>query len=135
MCVCKEEITEISLKAQTFVHCTYIKSKKQLMVTDTQGIGYTLCDPEIATVRQIDPADQSIYFCTGDLSTDAIEPFFEKHERNMYCKLLKLPEIHKVLYMSMANNATIHFLNCFVFDKSMEPNDLDEDLTSYTAYE
>lgn len=28
--------------------------------------------------------------------------------------------------MSMANNATIHLLNCcFVFDKNMEPNDLD----------
>ena len=93
ICVGTEVSTEVSLKAETFVHYTYIKSKKQLMVTDIQGIEYTLCDPEIASVTQQDPSDQSIYFCTGNLSTQAIETFFGKHECTMYCKLLKLPEI------------------------------------------
>ena len=96
VCVEKKDTTEVSLKAEAFVHYTYIKSKKQLMVTDIQGIGYTLCDPEIATVQQCDPDDQSIYFCTGNLSNQAIDPFFEKHECNMYCRLLELPEIQKV---------------------------------------
>lgn len=96
LCAGKEETTEVSLKAETFVHYTYIKSKKQLMVSDIQGIGYTLCDPEIASVTQQDPADSSIYFCTGNLSTQAIEPFFEKHVCNMYCRLITLPEVHTV---------------------------------------
>jgi hypothetical protein len=34
ICVATKESTEVSLKAETFVHYMYIKSKKQLMVTD-----------------------------------------------------------------------------------------------------
>lgn len=31
------------------VHYTYVKSQQQLMVTDIQGVDYTLCDPEVAS--------------------------------------------------------------------------------------
>ena len=76
-CVDRKKSTEISLKAETFVHYTYIKSKKQLMVTDIQGIEYSLCDPEIASTTQVDPVDETVYFCTGNLSTLAIKTFSE----------------------------------------------------------
>lgn len=42
--ICMESNEELELKAQTFVHFTYVKSKEQLMVTDIQGVGYSLCD-------------------------------------------------------------------------------------------
>ena len=41
-----ESNEELELKAQTLVHFTYVKSKEQLMVTDIQGVGYSLCDPK-----------------------------------------------------------------------------------------
>ena len=47
MCVAPDDVSEISHKAETSVHCTYVKSQQQLMVTDIQGVDYTLCDPEV----------------------------------------------------------------------------------------
>ena len=88
--ICMESNEELDLKAQTFVHFTYVKSKEQLMVTDIQGVGYSLCDPEVASTQQVDVADKSIFFCTGNLSTAAINTFKSEHKCNTYCKLLKL---------------------------------------------
>ena len=34
-------------KAETFVHFIFQKSKRKLMITDIQGVGMVLCDPEI----------------------------------------------------------------------------------------
>lgn len=44
-----DDVSEISHKAETYVHYTYVKSQQQLMVTDIQGVDYTLCDPEVAS--------------------------------------------------------------------------------------
>ena len=41
--------SEVSLKAETFVHYTYVKSGKKLMVVDIQEKGYGICDPEITS--------------------------------------------------------------------------------------
>lgn len=92
--VCVTQTTEHSLKAEAFVHYTYEKSSQQLMVTDIQGVGYTLCDPEIVTATQIYPTDSSIYFCTGNLFTAAIKSFFGHHNCNKYCKLFNLEEVN-----------------------------------------
>ena len=46
--ICLNDL-DITEKAETFVHYTYEKSNKRLMMTDLQGVGYQLCDPEIAT--------------------------------------------------------------------------------------
>ena len=35
-------------KADTFVHYTCEKSQRNLVVLDIQGVGYSLCDPEVA---------------------------------------------------------------------------------------
>ena len=87
--ICSEEASELSMKAETFSHYMYKKSNTQLMVLDIQGVGYTLCDPEIASTTHMDERN-NFYFCTGNWSTKAIECFFDKHKCNKYCKLLNL---------------------------------------------
>ena len=82
--------SEVCLKAETFVHYTYVKSGTKLMVVDIQGKGYHLCDPEIASADLRDANDQTILFCSGNLSYTAIERFKEVHVCNKYCTLLKL---------------------------------------------
>lgn len=53
--------SELSSKAETFFHYTYISSEKQLMVLDIRGVEYTLCDPEKATFELVANADNSIF--------------------------------------------------------------------------
>ena len=54
-------------KCEAFVHYTYVVTKEQLMVVDIQGVGFQLCDPEIASQTLKDETD-SILFCTGNFS-------------------------------------------------------------------
>ena len=84
--------SEFSLKAETFVHYTYVKSGKKLMVVDIQGKRYCLCDPEIASADLRDANDNTILFCSGNLSYSAIENFKEVNVCNQYCTLLKLDQ-------------------------------------------
>ena len=92
--VCGDDVGVISLKAETFSHYTYERSDKQLMVLDIQGIGYNLCDPEIASSRLREGDDKSpILFCTGNLSETAINNFLTGHSCNKFCRLLQLPEM------------------------------------------
>ena len=86
--VCEED-TMLCKKAQAFSHFTYEKSEGKVMVLDIQGSGYTLYDPEIASA-EIHNEDGGYQFCTGNLAGRAIESFFEVHQCNSYCKLLKL---------------------------------------------
>jgi hypothetical protein len=83
---------DVGLKAQCYCHYTYVKSGKQLMVLDIQGVNYQLCDPEISSTNLKDTADQDILFCCGNLYTQAIENFLAFHDCNKYCELLKLPK-------------------------------------------
>ncbi|XP_022798488.1 alpha-protein kinase vwkA-like [Stylophora pistillata] len=76
-------------KAQAFVHFTYEKSEGKLIVLDIQGAGYTLYDPEIASLDLL-TEDGTYQFCPGNLSEIAIKKFFEKHQCKKYCKLLGL---------------------------------------------
>ena len=80
-----EEEEETYAKAQCLVHYTYIMSEKKLMILDIQGAGYSLYDPEIATV-DIQDGDE-IYFCCGNLSSQGIEKFLSNHSCNKYCKV------------------------------------------------
>ncbi|CAB4028614.1 Transient receptor potential cation channel subfamily M member 6 [Paramuricea clavata] len=75
---------------EKFINNTGEKSNQQFMVTDIQGVNYSLCDPEIATAELADPDDQAIRFCTGNLSDTAIQSFLTCHECNRYCEMLKL---------------------------------------------
>ena len=81
--------SEAAKKAQTFAHYSYIKSGKQIMVLDLQGVGFYLCDPEIAS-STLRADDSSIYFCAGNLSKTAIGTFLEQHRCNEFCRSLNL---------------------------------------------
>ena len=45
----REDFKEKLLKAECLAHYSYHYSKNRLLLTDIQGVGYTLIDPEIAT--------------------------------------------------------------------------------------
>ena len=80
------------MKAEAFSHFTYQKSGQQLMVVDIQGVGHQLFDPEIATSTLMDD-DMSIFFCCGNLSTQAITKFKAVHVCNKFCNMLELKKM------------------------------------------
>ena len=84
-----EEDNDVADKAECFCHYIYEKSEKKLVVLDIQRSGYMLYDPEIASVEIVD-SDGNYQFCTGNLSTVAIERFLRNHKCNKYCELLNL---------------------------------------------
>lgn len=86
------EGSELSMKAESFVHYSYVASAKQLTIVDIQGVNYAVCDPEIASSTLM-ARDDTILFCSGNLSTTAIEEFLSKHTCNKYCLLLKLDQV------------------------------------------
>ena len=64
------------------------------MITDLQGVGYQLCDPEIATQTIVEEkSDKSKMlvedlFWAGNLSTAAFEIFEQENVCNKYCAKL-----------------------------------------------
>ena len=90
---------DITVKAETFVLYTHEKSNNRLMITDLQGVGYQICDPEIATQTIVEEkSDKSkmlveYMFCAGNLSTTAFENFVRKHVCNKYCTKLGLTHL------------------------------------------
>ena len=85
-------------KAEALAHFSDDVSKQKFLSVDIQGIGYRLCDTEIAsidlTTKEID--GDKLNFCTGNLSTKAKDTFFVHHQCNKYCKALGLKEFVKV---------------------------------------
>ena len=59
------------------------------MVLDLQGVGFNLCDPEIAS-STLFADDSSTYFCAGNLSKVAIDTFLAQHICNEFCRSLNL---------------------------------------------
>lgn len=82
--------SDVAEKAECFAHYTYVESGKKLVVLDIQGTGCKLYDPEIATEQLFDEHDNSIYFCSGNLSQTAIDTFMTEHVCNKYCDMLDL---------------------------------------------
>lgn len=80
--------SEVASKAEVFAHFTY--NHRPTMVSDIQGTGYSLCDPEIASTKFLDQDSHTILFCCGNLSTQAIEQFFAEHKCGKHCALLGL---------------------------------------------
>ena len=88
--VCGDPESDICKKAECFAHYSFIRSDNELMVLDIQGCDDKLCDPEVAT--QEPQLDGEYLFCTGNLSSSAIESFSATHVCNDFCKILGLPE-------------------------------------------
>lgn len=89
--VCGDITSAICKKAACLAHYSFQQSEKKLMVLDIQGCNNHLFDPEIATMEII--SDGEYLFCTGNLSSNAINNFCVFHECNEYCKLLELPSL------------------------------------------
>ena len=51
---------ELHAKAETLSHYSYCRSGKQIMVLDIQGCGYSITDPEVATVERTDKLNNTI---------------------------------------------------------------------------
>ena len=69
--------------------------EKIFMLLDLQGVGYLLCDPEIATIDiRVKEGDtkSEFYFCLGNLSTNAIHGFMATHKCNRICRTLGFKE-------------------------------------------
>ena len=81
-----DEKDEVMMKAEAFMHFSFIKSQGNLMITDIQGIGYYLTDPEVASKKAFD-GDKK-FFCEGNCSIVAITNFMDAHDCNKFCKLL-----------------------------------------------
>ena len=90
-CVIYRPHREISQKAQSLVHYTWEKSQHYLLLTDIQGVGYELTDPEIATAKGYE--NNKLNFCAGNLADTAIMTFQTPHACNEYCLALKLENI------------------------------------------
>ena len=90
---------EITEKAETFAHNTYEKLNNRLMITDLQGVGYNLCDAEIATQTIVkEKSDKSKMFvkplcCVGNLSTTAFKNFERERVCNTYCIKLERAQL------------------------------------------
>ena len=84
---------EVASKAEAFVHFTYVKSQKAVMVLDIQGTGYNLYDPEVASTKLQDEETKSLLFCCGNLSTNAIDLFLSSHKCGKYCAFLGIDSL------------------------------------------
>lgn len=91
--VCGNTKTELCQKAECFAHYSFERSDKQLIVLDIQGCGYMLCDPEVATKETT--SEGEFLFCTGNLSSAAIEEFTSSHVCNKFCNILDLPMLNE----------------------------------------
>ena len=85
-------------KAEALAHFSYVISKQKFLLVDIQGIGFQLCDPEIASADLMTKEDDEdkLNFCIGNLSTKAIDNFFGQHKCNQYCNTLALKKFVKV---------------------------------------
>lgn len=70
-----------------FAHWTLEYTKEALVVTDLQGVKLRLTDVEVATAEKG-------YFGIGNLGSDAIDTFKEKHVCNDVCRRLGLTDLN-----------------------------------------
>ena len=64
--ICLNDL-DITEKSETFVHYTYEISNNRLMITDLQGLGYQLFDPEIATQTIVEEKSDKSKMLVEDL--------------------------------------------------------------------
>ena len=76
-------------KADTFVHYSYEKSQKILVVLAIQGVGYSLRGPEVAS-KENETDSEEHYFYFSNLSEKATLNFTETHVCNRFCRALGL---------------------------------------------
>ena len=65
-------------KAEALAHFSYQVSQKKILLVDIQGIGFRLCNLEIASADLMshEKDGDNLIFCLGNLSHCAIDKFF-----------------------------------------------------------
>ena len=96
-------------KAECLAHFTFMKSEEQLLLTDIQGCGFVLTDPEIASSEI--SQEKEIMFCVGNYCRKAIKNFGLSHECNTWCKAAGLVSIDKSKYQSYDDSVDFNFLD------------------------
>eukprot|EP00794_Sanderia_malayensis_P002045 gene2045-2324_t len=81
-------------KVECLVHFSFESTDQQMMLVDIQGVGYHLCDPEIATRDLIEYGE--VNFCAGNLSLYAIDTFCRQHICNNFCKMIGLQDLQSM---------------------------------------
>ena len=84
---CDKE-SELAKKAECLAHFSFEKSNESLLLTDIQGCGEILTDPEIASANLAE--NKELLFCIGNYCRKAIKCFGLSHECNSYCQLVGL---------------------------------------------
>ena len=103
-CNTLDELTDIQLKAHCLAHFTLFKSEEKLLLTDIQGFGMVLTDPEIASSEF--SIDEKALFCVGNICRKAIKLFGMIHECNKYCKLAGLHDLDLDKFQSYDDTIT-----------------------------
>lgn len=99
-----ESQEEHFLKAECLAHYTFEKSDENLLLTDIQGFGFKLCDPEIASINVY--KDDEALFGIGNLSRHAIKKFGVTHKCNQYCTQLSLREFSEEYFQEFSTDLT-----------------------------
>jgi hypothetical protein len=84
---------EIFLKACALAHFSFVNSKGKVMVLDIQGAGFTMTDPELASMQLTHTSEDGTrenLFGGGNQGQKGINKFLEVHTCNKYCLLLGL---------------------------------------------
>ena len=89
--ICGDTNSPVCNNAECLAHFSFERSNKEIMVVDIQGCDYLLFDPEIAS-REL-KSNEELLFCTGNLSSTAINDFTQSHKCIWYCELLNLPAL------------------------------------------
>uniref|UniRef100_A0A7M5TWE5 Alpha-type protein kinase domain-containing protein n=1 Tax=Clytia hemisphaerica TaxID=252671 RepID=A0A7M5TWE5_9CNID len=90
---CRDSDDELTKQAQSLAHFSFVLSQEKLLLTDIQGCGLKLSDPEIAS--SVYHLNKESLFCVGNFSRKAIKRFGMTHNCNKYCEMAGLQALDK----------------------------------------
>ena len=86
--VCIEDTPDLVDQAYCLAHFSFETSEEKLLLTDIQGCGMKLTDPEIASSDF--HVNKKALFCIGNICRKAIKNFGCTHECNRFCTIAGL---------------------------------------------
>lgn len=85
---CEDTECLMKQKAYCLAHFSFATSDEKLLLTDIQGCGLRLTDPEIASSEF--HIDKETLFCVGNICRKAIKTFGMSHVCNKFCEMAGL---------------------------------------------
>ena len=90
---CSNDQTDITKQAECLAHFSFEQSEEALLLTDIQGCGHMLTDPEIASFELA--KDSEVLFCIRNFCRKAIKNFGLNHNCSKYCQFAGLSKFDK----------------------------------------